>query len=169
MTGELEATNSPYAMATNSHRVGKFIEIQYGHKVINLMPTILDGPNDNFSDKDSHVIPGLMGRMHKTKIQGEKEFEVWGTGKPLREFLYVDDLANAITFIIENNIEDELINIGSNQEIYIKELVNSLMEVIVLKEITLIIIIPMGILENYWIHQKYLHMDGSQKFKLMKD
>ena len=68
--------------------------------------------------------------MHKSKIEGSDEFEVWGTGSPLREFLYVDDLANAISFIIDNNIEDELINIGSNQEISIKELVNSLIEVI---------------------------------------
>ena len=80
------------------------------------MPTNLYGPNDNFSDNESHVIPGLMGRMHKSKMEGLEEFEVWGTGNPLREFLYVDDLANAISFIIENNIEDELINIGSNQK-----------------------------------------------------
>jgi GDP-L-fucose synthase len=134
MTGELEATNSPYAMAKlTAIELGNSLKTQYGHKVINLMPTNLYGPNDNFSDKDSHVIPGLMGRMHKTKIQGGKEFEVWGTGKPLREFLYVDDLANAISFIIENNIDDELINIGSDQEISIKELVNSLMEVISFK------------------------------------
>jgi len=131
MTGELEATNSPYAMAKlTAIELGNSLKTQYGHKVINLMPTNLYGPNDNFSDKDSHVIPGLMGRMHKIKIKGDEKFEVWGTGKPLREFLYVDDLANAISFIIENNIEDELINIGSNQEISIKELVNSLMEVI---------------------------------------
>lgn len=131
MTGELETTNSPYAMAKlTAIELGNSLKSQYGHKVINLMPTNLYGPNDNFSDKDSHVIPGLMGRMHKTKIQGDKLFEVWGTGKPLREFLYVDDLANAISFIIENSIEEELINIGSDQEISIKELVNLLMEVI---------------------------------------
>jgi GDP-L-fucose synthase len=131
MTGELESTNSPYAMAKlTAIELGNSLKSQYGHKVINLMPTNLYGPNDNFSDKESHVIPGLMGRMHKSKIEGRDEFEVWGTGNPLREFLYVDDLANAISFIIDNNIEDELINIGSNQEISIKELVNSLIEVI---------------------------------------
>ena len=131
MTGELESTNSPYAMAKlTAIELGNSLKSQYGHKVINLMPTNLYGPNDNFSDKESHVIPGLMGRMHKSKIEGSDEFEVWGTGSPLREFLYVDDLANAISFIIDNNIEDELINIGSNQEISIKELVNSLIEVI---------------------------------------
>ena len=79
------------------------------------MPTNLYGPNDNFSDKESHVIPGLMGRMHKTKIEDGIEFEVWGTGSPLREFLYVDDLASAISFIIENDIE-ESINIVTDWE-----------------------------------------------------
>jgi GDP-L-fucose synthase len=134
MTGELESTNSPYAMAKlTAIELGNSLKSQYGHKVINLMPTNLYGPNDNFSDKESHVIPGLMGRMHKSKIEGHDEFEVWGTGNPLREFLYVDDLANAISFIIDNDIEDELINIGSNQEISIKELVNSLIEVVKFK------------------------------------
>ena len=131
MTGELESTNSPYAMAKlTAIELGNSLKSQYGHKVINLMPTNLYGPNDNFSDKESHVIPGLMGRMHKLKNDGGNQFEVWGTGSPLREFLYVDDLASAISFIIENNIEDELLNIGSNEEVSIKELVSSLIEVV---------------------------------------
>ena len=131
MTGELEATNSPYAMAKlTAIELGNSLNKQYGHKVINLMPTNLYGPNDNFSDKESHVIPGLMGRLHKTKIQEKDQFEVWGTGKPLREFLYVDDLASAISFIIQNDIEDELINIGSNEEISIKSLVQNLIDVV---------------------------------------
>ncbi len=131
MTGELEKTNSPYAMAKlTAIELGRSISHQYGHKIINLMPTNLYGPNDNFSDKDSHVIPGLMNRMHKSKIENKKEFEVWGTGKPLREFLYVDDLANAIAFIVENEINDDLINIGSNEEISIKELVENLLKII---------------------------------------
>ena len=131
MTGELEKTNSPYAMAKlTAIELGRSISHQYGHKIINLMPTNLYGPNDNFSDKDSHVIPGLMSRMHKSKIDGKKEFEVWGTGKPLREFLYVDDLASSITFIVENEINDDLINIGSNEEISIKELVKNLLKII---------------------------------------
>ena len=131
MTGVLEATNSPYAMAKlTAIELGNSLNKQYGHKVINLMPTNLYGPNDNFSDKESHVIPGLMGRLHKTKILEKDKFEVWGTGKPLREFLYVDDLASAISFIIQNNIEDELINIGSNEEISIKSLVQNLINVV---------------------------------------
>lgn len=131
MTGELEVTNSPYAMAKLAAiELGKSLKSQYGHSVINLMPTNLYGPNDNFSDKDSHVIPGLLGRMHNSKLNNLNTFEVWGTGKPLREFLFVDDLADAISFIIKNEITDDLINIGSNQEISIKNLVDELIKVI---------------------------------------
>tara|TARA_A100001015_G_C15030106_1_gene732717 strand:+ start:2189 stop:3112 length:924 start_codon:yes stop_codon:yes gene_type:complete len=131
MTGELETTNSPYAMAKlTAIELGNSIQSQYGHQVVNLMPTNLYGPNDNFSDKESHVIPGLMGRMHNSKLGADKNFEVWGTGNPLREFLYVDDLARAISFVIENDISDEIMNIGSNQEISIKELVEILMKVV---------------------------------------
>ena len=96
--------------------------------IVNLMPTNLYGPNDNFSDKASHVIPGLMSRLHKTKINNAKNFEVWGTGKPLREFLYVDDLADAILYIIQNNIQDDLINVGSNEEVSIRQLVEKLVK-----------------------------------------
>ena len=131
MTGPLEKTNSPYAMAKlTAIELGNSISHQYGHKVINLMPTNLYGPHDNFDDKESHVIPGLMGRMHKAKKENSKNFEVWGTGKPLREFLHVDDLADAISFIIENDINEELINIGSNEEISINDLVLMMMKVI---------------------------------------
>ena len=131
MTGELEKTNSPYAMAKlTAIELGNSIKIQYGHNIVNLMPTNLYGPNDNFSDKESHVIPGLMGRLHKAKIENNKNFEVWGTGTPLREFLYVDDLADAISFIVENNINDELINIGSNEEISIQNLVSILIKTV---------------------------------------
>ena len=131
MTGQLEKTNSPYAMAKlTAIELGNSIKQQHGHKIINLMPTNLYGPNDNFSDKDSHVIPGLIGRLHKAKIENNKIFEVWGTGAPLCEFLYVDDLAVAISFVIDNNINDELINIGSNEEISIKDLVANLIDTI---------------------------------------
>ena len=131
MTGELEKTNSPYAMAKiTAIELGKSINHQYGHKIINLMPTNLYGPNDNFSEFNSHVIPGIIFRMHKAKIDRESNFEIWGTGKPKREFMYVDDLADAILFIIKNNIEDELINIGSNEEVSINELLLNLKEII---------------------------------------
>jgi len=131
MTGELEKTNSPYAMAKISAiELGRSLKDQYGHNIVNLMPTNLYGPNDNFSDKDSHVIPGLMSRLHKIKTNQTKNFEVWGTGKPLREFLFVDDLADAILYIIQNNIKEDLINIGSNEEVSIKQLVEKLVNTI---------------------------------------
>ncbi len=123
MTGKLEPTNSPYAMAKlTAIEIGNSLNSQYGHKVINLMPTNLYGPNDFYSDTDSHVIPGLIYRMHAAKTSNLMNFDIWGTGSPLREFLYVDDLALAIKFIINNDVTDELINIGSGDEITIKNL-----------------------------------------------
>jgi len=134
MTGKLEPTNSPYALAKiTGIELGNAIRNEYGHKIINLMPTNLYGPNDNFSSEHSHVIPGLINRMHTAKINSEKKFKIWGSGKPLREFLYIDDLADAIVFIIKNNIEDELINIGSNEEISIMNLAKKLKEIIEFK------------------------------------
>ena len=131
MTGKLEPTNSPYAMAKlTSIELGNAISKQYGIKIINLMPTNLYGPNDNFNSEFSHVIPGLITRMHNAKITNSKSFEVWGTGKPLREFLYVDDLSKAIAFIIKKNINDSLINIGSGSEISIKNLVFKIKQII---------------------------------------
>ena len=123
MTGVLEPTNSPYAMAKlTGIELGRALRKEFGHKIINLMPTNLYGPNDNFSEMNSHVIPGLIHRMHMAKLNNEKKFSIWGTGMPLREFLHVDDLSNAILFINENDIEDELLNIGSGEEISIKDL-----------------------------------------------
>ncbi len=131
MTGLLEPTNSPYAMAKlTAIELGRSLGIQKGHKVINLMPTNLYGPNDNFSDKYSHVIPGLINRMHEAKLESKNDLEIWGSGKPLREFLYVDDLAKAIEFIIVNNIETDLLNIGSGEEVSIKELAETIKSVV---------------------------------------
>ena len=123
MTGKLEPTNSPYAMAKIAAiEIGRSLNTQFNHNVINLMPTNLYGPNDFYSETDSHVIPGLIYRMHKAKTENLDNFNIWGTGKPLREFLYVDDLSLAINFIIENEITIDLLNIGSGDEISIKEL-----------------------------------------------
>lgn len=134
MNGKLEPTNSPYAMAKlTAIEIGNSLSIQYGHKVINLMPTNLYGPNDNFHPLNSHVIPGLINRIHIAKINNEKSVSIWGDGTPLREFLYVDDLAFAIQHIISNSIEENLINIGSSQEISIKNLAKILCEVIKFK------------------------------------
>ena len=131
MTGKLEPTNSPYAMAKlTSIELGDSLSKQYGHEIVNLMPTNLYGPNDNFSDQDSHVIPGLMQRIHNAKINNEECVEVWGSGMPKREFLYVDDLANSILFILNNKISINLLNVGSGIEISIKDLVSLLVDLI---------------------------------------
>lgn len=131
MTGKLEPTNSPYAMAKlTAIEMGNSLQIQYGHKIINLMPTNLYGPNDNFSPENSHVIPGLMHRLHKSKIENNATFEVWGTGTPLREFLHVDDLSSCISHLIKMNVDSGLYNVGSGEEISIKGLVDLLKEIV---------------------------------------
>lgn len=131
MNGKLEPTNSPYAMAKlTAIELGNAMKEQYGHKVINLMPTNLYGPNDNFSEHDSHVIPGLMFRMEIAKNNNIDTFNIWGSGKPLREFLHVDDLSNAIKFIINNEIEDSILNVGSGDEVSIKSIAENIKQVI---------------------------------------
>jgi GDP-L-fucose synthase len=131
MTGKLEPTNSAYAMAKlTSIELGDSLSKQYGHQIVNLMPTNLYGPNDNFSDKGSHVIPGLIQRIHNAHTNNDSYVEVWGSGNPKREFLYVDDLASSILFIIRNGINVNLLNIGSGKEISISELVSLLVDVI---------------------------------------
>lgn len=130
MTGTLEPTNSPYAMAKlTAIELGMSLKEQYGKKVINLMPTNLYGPNDNFSETSSHVIPGLIRRLTIAKHNKDEVFKVWGTGTPKREFLHVDDLSDAIKFLIENNEVPKLINVGSGQEVTIKELVSLLVDI----------------------------------------
>ena len=131
MTGELEPTNSPYAMAKlTAIEIGRSMNVQYDHKILNLMPTNLYGPNDNFSENESHVIPGLIHKMHLAKINNDPVFKIWGTGKPLREFLYVDDLASAIEFLILNQVDIDLLNIGSGKEVTILELANLIKKVV---------------------------------------
>ena len=131
MTGSLEPTNSPYAMAKlTAIEIGDALTKQYGTKVVNLMPTNLYGPNDNFSENESHVIPGLIARMHKAKLKKDDTFNIWGTGEPLREFLYAEDLAEAIDFVIQNDINEKLLNVGSGKEITIKNLSNLIKEIV---------------------------------------
>ena len=131
MKGELEPTNSPYAMAKiTAIEMGRSMNTQYGHNIINLMPTNLYGPNDNFSENDSHVIPGLIHKMHKAKKNDENIFKIWGSGTPLREFLFVDDLSSAVEFIVKNDISIDLLNVGSGDEISILDLANEIKNVI---------------------------------------
>ena len=131
MTGKLEPTNSPYSMAKlSSLEIAKTMKEQFGHKILNVMPTNLYGPNDRFEEFNSHVIPGLIYKMHKGKIGKFDEVEIWGSGAPLREFMHVDDLSSAIEFLIETNSSHELLNIGSNESISIKELAKLIKKVV---------------------------------------
>lgn len=131
MSGKLEQTNSPYAIAKIAGiEIGRSLNIQHGHQILNLMPTNLYGPRDNFSREDSHVIPGLIRRMHDSKTQKEKEFKIWGSGKPLREFLFVDDLAEAINFLLDLEIDYDILNVGSGKEISIYDLAVKIKQVI---------------------------------------
>ena len=123
MTGILEPTNSPYALAKiTAIELGKSLNYQYGSVVVNLMPTNLYGYRDNFSLENGHVIPSLIHKFYNAKINNQESIKIWGSGNPLREFLHVDDFSAAVNFIIENNIEKELINVGSSEEITIKDL-----------------------------------------------
>lgn len=131
MTGKLEPTNSPYAMAKLANIETSYaLHEQYKVNYLNLLPTNLYGPYDKFNVNNSHVIPSLISKFHNAKMDQKKSVTLWGTGKPLREFLFVDDLANAIFFLIENNIVNKTINIGSEEEISILDLA------LLIKEIT---------------------------------
>ena len=131
MTGKLEPTNSPYAMAKlASLEMGYSLTEQYGHNVINIMPTNLYGPNDTFDELKSHVIPGLIYKMHKSKVLKKETVELWGSGKPLREFMYVQDFSEAVKFIIENNPKSQLLNIGTGEEISIYDLAYEIKSVV---------------------------------------
>ncbi len=131
MSGKLEPTNSPYSMAKLSSReISRTMRDQFGHKILNLMPTNLYGPNDKFEEFNSHVIPGLIFKMHRAKINKSKEVEIWGSGKPLREFMHVDDLSSAIEFLIRNEISNDILNVGSNEVVSIKELSKLIQKVV---------------------------------------
>jgi len=123
MSGKLEPTNSPYAMAKlASIEIADSMIKEFGHNIINIMPTNLYGPNDNFSNEGSHVIPGLINRMHNAKKNNANEFFIWGSGKPLREFLYVDDLSDSIEFLLDKELSENILNVGSSREISIYDL-----------------------------------------------
>ena len=131
MTGKLEPTNSPYSMAKlTSVEIGRSLNAEKGHKILNLMPTNLYGPNDRFDEFNSHVIPGLMFKMHTAKIKDQSSVEIWGSGDPLREFMHVDDLSSAIEFLIKKETEHDILNIGTGEEISIKNLAKEIKKVV---------------------------------------
>lgn len=123
LTGELEKTNEGYALAKiSSLKYCEFLNRQYKTDFISVMPTNLYGPNDNYHLETSHVIPAMIRRFHEAKIAGTQSVTCWGDGSPLREFLYVDDLANLCVFLMNNYSGNETVNAGTGIEISIKEL-----------------------------------------------
>ena len=131
LTGALEETNEAYAVAKIAGlEMCKFFKRQYGDNFISCMPTNLYGPNDNFDLKNSHVLPALIRKFHEAKVNNSEVVEVWGTGKPLREFLYVDDMADACVFLMENYDGEQHVNIGTGVEVSIRELAETVKEVV---------------------------------------
>ncbi|MEM9120786.1 MAG: GDP-L-fucose synthase [Cyanobacteria bacterium P01_F01_bin.56] len=131
LTGFLEPTNEPYAIAKIAGlKLCENYCRQYGVNFISAMPTNLYGINDNFDLANSHVLPALMRKFHEAKSNGDSAVTVWGTGEPLREFLYVDDLADALVFLMEKYDRPEFINVGTGEEISIKELALTIQAVV---------------------------------------
>lgn len=131
LTGELEKTNEAYALAKISGlKMCDFYRRQYGCDFISAMPTNLYGPCDNYHPQNSHVIPALIRKFHEAKLQNKAEVEIWGTGKPLREFLYVDDLAEALVFLLENYSAEGHVNVGSGVDLSIGELAQTVKDVV---------------------------------------
>lgn len=123
LTDSLESTNEWYAIAKIAGiKMCQAYHKQYGFEAISLMPTNLYGPGDNFDLESSHVMPALIRKFHQAKLDNLSEVEVWGTGKPQREFLHVDDLAAASLYLMENYSDPQFVNVGSGQEVTIQEL-----------------------------------------------
>lgn len=131
LTGALECTNEPYAIAKIAGiKLCEAYNAQYGRQYVSVMPTNLYGPNDNYDLETSHVLPALLRKAHEAKLRGDKELVVWGTGTPRREFLYVDDLADACVFLMEQGYAGSLLNIGTGQDVTIQELAETIMDVV---------------------------------------
>ena len=123
LTGPLEPTNEAYALAKISGlKMCEFYKKQYGDDFISCMPTNLYGPRDNYDLNNSHVMPAMIRKFHEAKVSGADFVELWGTGMPLREFLYVDDMADACVFLLENYSGVQHVNIGTGKEVTIKQL-----------------------------------------------
>ena len=131
LSGYLEATNEPYAIAKIAGlKMCEYFREQHGCNFISAMPTNLYGPNDNFDPKTSHVFAALIKKFHDAKINNQPKVELWGSGSPKREFLHVEDLANALIFLMENYDSKETINVGTGKDISIKELSYSMQNII---------------------------------------
>jgi GDP-L-fucose synthase len=131
LTGVLESTNEPYAIAKIAGiKLCEAYRAQYGRNFISVMPTNMYGPNDNYDLKNSHVLPALIRKFHEAKIYNKPYVEIWGTGSPKREFMHVDDLADACLFLMNNYNETEFVNIGVGEDISIKDLANLIKDII---------------------------------------
>lgn len=131
LTGELEPTNEPYAIAKIAGiKLCEAYRDQYGCNFISAMPTNLYGPNDNYHPQNSHVIPALLRKFHEAKTGGQPNVTIWGTGSPKREFMHVDDLADACLFLLEQYNEKEFVNIGVGEDISIRELALLIKEIV---------------------------------------
>ncbi len=131
LTGPLEQTNEWYALAKIAGvKACEAIQKQYGLNYISLMPTNLYGPRDNFDLKTSHVLPAMIRKFHDAKENNNAAVELWGSGSPMREFLHVDDMAEAVVFSLENNLQSSLYNIGTGKDISIKELANTIQKIV---------------------------------------
>jgi GDP-L-fucose synthase len=131
LTGPLEPTNEPYAIAKIAGiKLCESYNRQFGHQYVSVMPTNLYGPNDNYDLATSHVLPALIRKAHDAKARGDTEWVVWGSGMPRREFLYVDDLADACVHLMESGYNGPLVNIGAGTDVTIRELAETVMEVV---------------------------------------
>lgn len=131
LTGSLESTNEPYAIAKIAGiKLCESYNIQYGTQYFSVMPTNLYGPNDNYDLQNSHVLPALIRKAHEARIRGDKKLAVWGSGQPLREFLYVDDLADACVFLMQQKNANGIFNVGTGSDISIRELAETIMRIV---------------------------------------
>lgn len=131
LSGHLESTNEPYAIAKIAGiKMCEAYRDQYGCNFISAMPTNLYGPNDNYHPENSHVLPALIRKFHEAKTQGLSEVSVWGDGSPMREFLYADDLANALVYLLLNYNDKDFLNVGYGSDVTIKELAETIADVI---------------------------------------
>jgi GDP-L-fucose synthase len=131
LTGPLEQTNEPYAIAKIAGiKLCESYNRQYGCQFFSIMPTNLYGPSDNYDLAASHVLPALIRKAHEAKQNGSREFVVWGSGRPCREFLYVDDLADAAVFLMQKRIEEGIYNVGTGTDITINQLAQTVRDVV---------------------------------------
>lgn len=131
LTGPLELTNEPYAIAKIAGiKLCESYNHQYGTQYVSVMPTNLYGPNDNYDLNTSHVLPALIRKAHEAKVRSDKEMLVWGSGKPMREFLYVDDMADACVFLMEAGMKEGLFNVGTGEDVTIRALAETVMSIV---------------------------------------